>query len=105
MWTKMTLATALLSGSLAITNPLLAQGAGIHVFESSYGLPGRVMQVTGLVIEECGGRSHCAFPVRNEFFGGDPFVGPRKQVVVYGTAAAAAYAPPFRNIPEAALHC
>jgi hypothetical protein len=105
MWTKMTFAAALLLSSAAISNPVQSQGYGIHIFESSYGLPGRVMQVTGLVVERCEGRNHCAFPVRNEFFGGDPIVGPRKQVVVYWTCGGGRSRSAFPEYTEASLHC
>jgi hypothetical protein len=60
-----------------------AAGDGVHVSGASYGLPGRVIQVTGFIRDRCEGRWHCSFPGRNEFFGGDPIIGATKQVVVY----------------------
>jgi hypothetical protein len=82
---KMTLAAALALAAPAISTPARAQGAGIHIFASSYGLPGRTIEVTDAVSYECEGRYHCSFPVRSEFFGADPIFGVTKQVVVYWT--------------------
>jgi hypothetical protein len=78
----------------------------MHIFQSSYGLPGRVIQVTDLVVDRCEGRYRCAFPVRNEFFGGDPIIGPRKQVVVYWTCGGGSrIRSAFPEYTEASLHC
>jgi hypothetical protein len=104
MW-KMTVAATLALGVLAISNSANAQGAGIHIFESSYGLPGRAIPVTGLVAEHCEGRYHCAFPVRNEFFGGDPVIGATKQVVVYWTCGSGRVRSAFPEYSRARLSC
>ncbi len=80
-------------------------GYGIHIFESSYGLPGRVIQVTGLIAARCEGRYRCAFPVRNGFFGADPIIGPRKQVVVYWTCGGGRNRSVFPEYTEASLSC
>ena len=104
MW-KMTFAAALAVGALAISSSANAQGAGIHIFESSYGLPGRVIQVTGLVADRCEGRYHCGFPVRNEFFGGDPVIGATKQVVVYWTCGGGRVRSAFPEYSHARLAC
>jgi hypothetical protein len=103
MW-KTASAVALVA--MAISTPVRSQYAGIHVFESSYGLPGRVIHVTGLVADHCEGRFRCVFPVRNEFFGGDPIIGPRKQVVVYWTCGGGGRVrSAFPEYTEASLHC
>jgi hypothetical protein len=104
MW-KMILAAALALSALPISNPARSQGYGIHIFESSYGVPGRVIQVTGLITARCEGRRHCAFPVRNEFFGGDPVIGIGKQVVVYWTCGGGRSRSAFPEYSEAALSC
>ena len=65
---KMRFVAAFVLGALAISNSANAQNARIHVFESSYGLPGRAIPVTGLVAERCEGRYFCAFPVRERVF-------------------------------------
>jgi hypothetical protein len=104
MW-KVTFAAALALTAVAVSNPAESQGYGIHIFESSYGLPGRVIQVTGLVGARCEGRYRCAFPVRNEFFGGDPIIGPRKQVVVYWTCGGGRNRSAFPEYTQASLSC
>ena len=104
MW-KMTFPAALALGSLAISNAANAQGAGIHIFESSYGVPGRATQVTGLVADVCEGRYHCAFPVKNAFFGRDPVFGEVKQVVVYWTCGSGRVRSAFPEYSRARLAC
>ena len=104
MW-KMTVAAALALNAVAISNPAQSQGYGIHIFESSYGLPGRVIRVTGLVAASCEGRYRCAFPVRNEFFGGDPIMGPRKHVYVEWTCGRERNVSTFLEYTEASLSC
>jgi hypothetical protein len=104
MW-RMTFAAALALGVAAISNSANAQSAAIHIFESSYGLPGRAIPVTGLVAERCEGRFHCAFPVRNEFFGGDPVIGATKQVVVYWTCGPGRIRSAFPEYSHARLAC
>jgi hypothetical protein len=79
---KMIFAAALALSAVVISNSAHLQGYGIHIFESSYGIHRRVIQVTGLIASRCEGRYHCAFPVRNEFFSGDPIIGPTKHVYV-----------------------
>jgi hypothetical protein len=102
---KMTLAAGLAVGALAIGSSANAQAEGIHVFESSYGLPGRVIQVTGIVAERCEGRFHCGFPVKNDFFGGDPVLGATKQVVVYWTCGGGRVRSAFPEYSFARLAC
>jgi hypothetical protein len=104
MW-NVKLAAALALGGLVISNQAQSQGFGIHVFESRYGVPGRAMPVTGLVASQCDGRYRCAFPVSNEFFGGDPVVGARKQVVVYWTCGRGRARSAFPEYSEALLSC
>jgi hypothetical protein len=104
MWT-MACAAALALSAMVISNSAQSEGYGIHVFESSYGLPGRVIQVTGLIAARCEGRYRCAFPVRNDFFGGDPIIGPRKQVVVYWTCGGGRNRSVFPEYTEASLSC
>jgi hypothetical protein len=104
MW-KMTLAAVLALSALAASNQAWSQGYGIHIFESSYGIPGRVIQVTGLVTDRCEGRYHCSFPVRNEFFGGDPVIGARKQVVVYWTCSGGRNRTAFPEYTRVELSC
>jgi hypothetical protein len=104
MW-KITVAAALALSAVASSNPARSQGYGIHIVESSYGLPGRVIQVTGLIAARCEGRYRCAFPVRNEFFGSDPIIGPRKQVVVYWTCGGGRNRSAFPEYTEASLSC
>jgi hypothetical protein len=82
---KMACAGALAWSAMVISNSAQSQGYGIHIFEPSYCLPRRVIQVTGLISTRCKRRYRCSFPVRNEFFGGDPIIGPRKRIVVYWT--------------------
>jgi hypothetical protein len=38
---KTTLAAALALSALAMSNPVMSQGRGIHIFESNYGVRGR----------------------------------------------------------------
>jgi len=102
---KMMFAAALAVGALAISDSANAQGAGIHVFESTYGLPGRAVWVTSLVAERCEGRYHCGFPVRNEFFGRDPVFGEVKQVVVYWTCGGGRIRSAFPEYSRARLAC
>lgn len=83
----------------------LAQGAGIHIFAASYGLPGRAMPVTGLVADRCEGQWRCGFHVRNGFFGDDPVVGAPKQVVVYWSCGEGRNRSAFREYTWARLHC
>jgi hypothetical protein len=91
---------------LAIVTPSQAQAAdGIHVYGASYGLPGQVIQVTGLVRDRCEGRWRCSFPVRNDFFGGDPVIGVTKQVVVYWDCGDGRNRSAFREWGRAYLQC
>jgi hypothetical protein len=57
---KVTVAAALALSAVAISNPARSQAYGIHIFESSYGLPGRVYWTCG------GGRNRSAFPEYTE---------------------------------------
>jgi hypothetical protein len=91
---------------LAIVAPSHAQAAGgIHVYGASYGLPGQVVQVTGLVRDRCEGRWRCSFPVRNDFFGADPVIGVTKQVVVYWDCGDGRNRSAFREWGRAYLQC
>ncbi len=101
---KITLAAVALS-ALAMPNAAISQGRGIHIFESSYGVPGRGMQVTVVIAARCEGRHRCEFPVRNEFFGGDPAGGIVKEVVVHWTCGAARNRSAFPESTEARLSC
>jgi hypothetical protein len=104
MW-KITLAAALALSALAMSNQAMSQGRGIHIFESSYGVPGRAMQVTVVVAARCEGRYRCAFPVNNGFFGGDPADGIVKQAVVHWTCGAARNRSAFPENTQARLSC
>jgi hypothetical protein len=98
------LATAAALATIAPSNAQAA-GDGIHVYGASYGLPGRVIQVTDLVRDRCEGRWHCSFPVRNDFFGGDPVIGATKQVVVYWDCGDGRNRSAFREWGRAYLQC
>jgi hypothetical protein len=102
---KITLAAALALSALAMSNPAMSQGRGIHIFESNYGVRGREMQVTAVVAARCEGRYRCGFPVRNDFFGGDPAGGIVKRVVVHWTCGAARNRSDFPENTEARLSC
>jgi hypothetical protein len=104
MW-KMILAAGVALSTQAMSNPAMSQGRGIHIFESNYGFRGREMQVTAVIAARCEGRYRCAFPVSNEFFGGDPAVGIVKQVVVHWTCGAARNRTAFPENTEARLSC
>ena len=104
MW-KITLATALALSAMAMSNPVMSQGRGIHIFESSYGVPGRDMQVTAIVAARCEGRYRCAFPVNNVFFGGDPAGGIVKRTVVHWTCGAARNRSAFPENTQARMSC
>jgi hypothetical protein len=104
MW-KITVAAALALSAAVISNSAHSQGSGIHVFKSDYGIKGRVIQVTDLIASRCEGRYHCAFPVRNEFFGGDPIMGPRKHVYVEWTCGRDRNVSTFLEYTEASLSC
>jgi hypothetical protein len=100
---KMTSAAALALSALVISNSAQSQGYGIHIFKSDYGIHGSVLPVTGLIASRCEGRYHCAFPVRNEFFGGDPIIGPTKHVYVEWTCGRGRYVSTFLEYTEASL--
>ena len=104
MW-KRTLAAALALGAVAVSNPAMSQGPGLHIFESSYGVRGSEMQVTAVVAARCEGRYRCEFPVRNDFFGGDPAGGIVKRVVVHWACGAARNRSAFPENTEARLSC
>jgi len=93
MW-KMTVAAALALSAVATSNPAQSQGYGIHIFESSYGLPGRATQVTGLVAARCEGTS---------FSAAIPPSAQESKWLCTGPAAAAATAPLFQNTLK--RHC
>jgi hypothetical protein len=94
------------AATFAIATQSYAQAAGgIHVHGASYGLPGQVVQVTGLVRDRCEGRWHCSFPVRNDFFGADPVIGVTKQVVVYWDCGDDRNRSAFREWGRAYLQC
>ena len=99
---KTTFATALALSAVVISNSAQSQGYGIHIFRSDYG---RVIQVTDLIASRCEGRHYCGFPVRNEFFGGDPIIGPRKHVYVEWTCGGGRNRSTFLEYTEASLSC
>jgi hypothetical protein len=102
---KITRAAGVALSVVVMTNPAMSQGRGIHIFESSYGVPGRVMQVGAIVAARCEGRYRCEFPVSNDFFRGDPAGGIIKQVVVHWTCGAARNRSAFPENTEARLSC
>jgi hypothetical protein len=104
MW-KLTFATALALSAVVISNSAQSQGYGIHIFESAYGIHERAIKVTDLIASRCEGRYHCTFPVRNEFFGGDPIIGPRKHVYVEWTCGGGRNRTTFLEYTEASLSC
>jgi hypothetical protein len=104
MW-KTTLAATLALSALAKSNPAMSQAPGIHIFESSYGIPGRTMQVGAVVAARCEGRYRCEFPVSNMFFRGDPAGGIVKRVVVRWTCGAARNRSAFPENTQARLSC
>jgi hypothetical protein len=104
MW-KITLAAAVALSALATSNPAISQGRGLHIFESSYGVRGREMQVGAIIAARCEGRFRCEFPVSNQFFGNDPAGGIVKEVVVHWTCGAARNRSAFPENTEARLSC
>jgi hypothetical protein len=104
MW-KTRLAAGVSLGALAISNPAMSQGRGLHIFESHYGIDGREMPVGAVVAARCEGRFRCEFPVSNEFFGGDPAVGIVKRVVVHWTCRGGRNRSAFPENSEGRLSC
>jgi hypothetical protein len=104
MW-RPTLAAALASSVLAMSNPALPQGYGIQILESRYGIPGKAMDVTGIVGASCEGRRRCIFPVANGYFGSDPAFGAAKEVVVYWTCGGGRNRSAFPENSTATLSC
>lgn len=104
MW-KITLATGVALGALAISNPAMSQGRELRIFESHYGVPGREMEVGAVIAARCEGRFRCGFPVSNEFFGNDPAYGIVKRVIVHWTCGAARNSSSFPENTEARLSC
>jgi len=102
---KIAFVAALALSAVVISNSARSQGRGIHIFQSDYGIQGRVIQVTGLIASRCEGRYHCAFPVKNEFFGGDPIIGPTKHVYVEWTCGRGRNRSTFLEYTEASLSC
>jgi hypothetical protein len=102
---KITLVAPLALSAMAMSSPAMSQGRGIHIFESSYGVPGRAMQVGAVVAARCEGRYRCEFPVDNGFFRGDPAGGIVKRVVVHWTCGAARNRSAFPENTEARLSC
>ena len=102
---KMTFAATLALGAVVISSSAQSQGYGIHIFQSDYGIHERSIQVTDLIASKCEGRYHCAFPVRNEFFGGDPIMGPRKNVYFEWTCGRGGNRSTFLEYTEASLSC
>jgi hypothetical protein len=102
---KMTLVTGVALSGLIMSNPAVSQGRGLHIFESHYGVDGREMEVRAVVAARCEGRYRCEFPVRNDFFGGDPAGGIVKRLVVHWTCGAARNRSAFPENAEARLSC